>query len=81
MDSRLIFLPFDIFSAKWRNLVVYKDKWISLIGEHITQKSFKEPKILKPYRKPTQVDECKCIQANKWKLLKELGKKVVVTSE
>ena len=33
-----------------------------------------------PYRKPTQVGKYKCTKVNEWNLVKELGKKVVVTS-
>jgi len=36
--------------------------------------------VSEPYRKPTQVGKYKCTKVNGLKLLKELGKKVIVTS-
>ena len=35
--------------------------------------------ISETYRKPTQVGRRKCAKVNKWKILKELGKQVIVT--
>jgi len=44
------------------------------LSERSSQKSFKEPNKLKSYRKPTQVDWCKCTKANERNFVKELGK-------
>ncbi len=40
-----------------------------------------ELKMLDPYRKPTQVGECKCTKVNGWNLVKELGKQAGVRSQ
>ncbi len=49
-------------------------------NERAVQKSFFELKTLEPYRKPTQVGWREYAKVNKRNLVKELGKKVVVTS-
>ena len=51
------------------------------LTEQVSQKSFKELKIEKPYRKPTQVDKRKYAKVNGWNLVKELGKQVAVSSQ
>ena len=48
--------------------------------ERVAQKSFFELRVLEPYRKPTQVGWREYAKVNKRNLVKELGKKVVVTS-
>ena len=51
------------------------------LTEQVLKKSFKELRIEKPYRKPTQVDKRKYAKVNGWDLVKELGKSVAVSSQ
>lgn len=54
---------FRVSEVKWAD---YQEKPAGLI-------------ISETYRKPTQVGRRKCAKVNKWKILKELGKQVIVT--
>ena len=51
------------------------------LNQQASQKSLQGLRAGSPYRKPTQVGWRKCAKVNGRKLLKELGKKVGVTSE
>jgi len=47
--------------------------------EQVAKKILQKSTISDPYRKPTQVVWHQCAKANKWNLVKELGKKAAVT--
>ncbi len=49
--------------------------------KHASQKSFKYTIWRVPYRKPTQVGKHEYAKVNGWNLVKELGKKVSVSSQ
>ena len=51
------------------------------LEKQVSEKIFKELRIKKPYRKPTQVDKRKYAKVNGWDLVKELGKQVAVSSQ